>query len=228
MLVIGRDRPSEPAALRRDRIAHPIIRKTLARAKSLGPILYLVSVGVIATWVIGIFFGVGFFFLVHHHSENDASRLGIGRVHLSASLAESPWVLQSMTGPDRLFPQPFEVASGDWDLTVAAPDKKNAAYRDRQAVARAEPAADQIAMEGRPLLADLETIPRVLGELSPFSRPLSQPSDAIGPPSAAQSAQSASPQKSSHARSTNTRTSQQHAPVQAIQELLQKHSQLLK
>lgn len=210
MLVIGRDRPSEPAALRRDRIAHPIIRKTLARAKSLGPILYLVSVGVIATWVIGIFFGVGFFFLVHHHSENDASRLGIGGVHLSASLAESPWVLQSMTGPDRLFPQPFEVASGDWDLTVAAPDKKN------------------IAMEGRPLLADLETIPRVLGELSPFSRPPSQPSDAIGPSSAAQSPQSASPHKPSQARPTNTRTSQPHAPVQAIQELLQKHSQLLK
>jgi hypothetical protein len=208
MFVISPDRSSEPAGLRRDRIIQPIIRKALALGKSLGPILYLVSVGVIATWVIGVFFGVGFFLLMHHHSEKEASHLGIGSAHLSASLVESPWVFQPMTRPDRLFPQPSEAAPGDWGQTVAAPDKKSAAYRDRQVVARAEPVADQSAteLEGRPLSADLGITPPVLGELSPVSPPPSQPFDAIGPPSAAQSPQSASPHKPHHARPTNTRS----------------------
>jgi hypothetical protein len=191
MFVISPDRSSEPAGLRRDRIIQPIIRKALALGKSLGPILYLVSVGVIATWVIGVFFGAGFFLLMHHHSEKEASHLGIGSAHLSASLVESPWVFQPMTRPDRLFPQPSE-----------------AAPRDRQVVARAEPVADQSAteLEGRPLSADLGITPPVLGELSPVSPPPSQPFDAIGPRSAAQSPQSASPHKPHHARPTNTRS----------------------
>jgi hypothetical protein len=69
MFVIARDCLSEPAELRKDRIIQPIVRKAVSLGKSLGPILYLVTVGVIATWVIGVFFGVGFFLLMHHHSE---------------------------------------------------------------------------------------------------------------------------------------------------------------
>src|SRR6202008_4359460 len=102
MLVIGPVRSSEPAGLSRDRIIPPIIRKTFALGKSLGPILYLVSVGVIATWVIGVFFGVGFFFLLHHRSSKEALQLDVGGANLSASLVDSPWVYQSMTRLDRL------------------------------------------------------------------------------------------------------------------------------
>jgi hypothetical protein len=207
MFVIDPDRLWESAGLRRDRIIQPIIRKALALSKSLGPILYLVSVGVIAIWVIGVFFGLGFFFLMHHHSEKEASHLGIGNAHLSASLVESPWVFQSMIRLDRLFPQPSEVELGDRDLTIPAPDKKSAVYIDRQVVARAEPVADQSAteLEGRPLSADLGITPPVLGELSPVSPP-SQPLDVIGLRSAAQSPQAASPHKPHQARPTNDRS----------------------
>src|SRR5438874_2329355 len=50
-VVIGPARLSGPVRIYKDRITQPIIRETFAVGKSHGPILYLVSIGVIATWV---------------------------------------------------------------------------------------------------------------------------------------------------------------------------------
>jgi len=66
-----------------DSAIRPIVRKTVALSKSLGPICDLVSTGVVATWIVGVFFGVGFWLLMRNDLEG--SRPGIG-AHLSNSL----------------------------------------------------------------------------------------------------------------------------------------------
>lgn len=210
MFDITRDCLSGPAELRKDRIIQPIVRKAVSLGKSLGPILYLVTVGVIATWVIGVFFGVGFFLLMHHHSEKNASQWGMDSGHFSASSMETPRTSRSITTPDQLFSQASGGAPGDSDLTVTAPEKKCAVtlHRDRQAGARAEPVEDQSAAqpEDRLLSADLGITPRVLGELSQVSPPPSQPSVAIAPRNVTLTPKSAAPRKPHQARATNIRS----------------------
>ena len=48
-----------------------------ARALSVGILLYLVSVGIIAAVIVGVFFGIGFFLLVPPTEEMDASAVGV-------------------------------------------------------------------------------------------------------------------------------------------------------
>lgn len=98
--------------------------------KSLSPILYLISLALIATWIVGVFFGVGFFFLMHH-SERPVSHLAFGNTDFSVSLDESPWLLQTMIRLDQLFPEPSQLVGNqpqtgfsDRDRTGAAPGKQ--------------------------------------------------------------------------------------------------------
>jgi hypothetical protein len=223
MLVIGRSHSLEPRALRRDRIAHPIIRKTLALAKSRGPTLYLVSVGLIATWVIGVFFGVGFLFLMHPHAKKEASQLGVGGAHLSTSLLENPGVFLSMIGTDELFSLPSEAALGDRGQIVAASDKTSPIFNDLHLVTRAEPFADQVTTDpiSSPLSSGLNTTLSVLDKQLPGS---SAPSHVkgTGPRTVAP------PYKPHQIPPTSDRTSPVHPPVQAIHDLLQKQPGLLK
>ena len=79
----------------------PIVRKAVLYSESAGPVCYLVSIGAVAIWVAGVFFGVGFYFLTHNKSAGPLS--GIASDHLSESLPETPRVSQSMISLDRLF-----------------------------------------------------------------------------------------------------------------------------
>ena len=202
MLVVSPARLSESAGHLKDRIAYSIIRKAFALSNSLSPFLFLVSYGVIAAWVIGVFFGVGLFYLMHR-PEKQAIQLGVGGVHLVTLLPESPGVYQSITGWDRSLTKPSEAATSDNNQPAATADMKGAAPNDRQQMAPAEPATDPGAEELEPL-------------------------DSLGPRSATQSLLPASRHKPRQARSVNGRTLQPHPPVQAIQDLLQMHSELLK
>jgi hypothetical protein len=202
MLVVSPARLSESAGLLKDRIAYPIFGKAFALSKSLGPLLYLVWFGVIAVWVVGVFFGVGFFFLTHR-SEKQAIQLGVGGAHLVTLFPESPGVYQSISGSDRFLAQPSETATPEKKETAATADIKGAALNGRQQIVPAEPAADGNAEELEPL-------------------------DALGLRSTTQSLLPTSPHKPHQARSANSRTPQPHPPVQAIQDLLQMHSELLK
>src|SRR5215468_3764812 len=105
----------------KDSTIRPIVRKTVAVSKSLGPICDLVSTGAVATWIVGVFFGVGFCLLMLNDSEG--SRPGLGSDHLSTSLTETPHAFRSMIRPDRLMIRLPNVATGDTDLTVARPDE---------------------------------------------------------------------------------------------------------
>jgi hypothetical protein len=202
MLVVSPARLSESAGLLKDRIAYPIIGKAFALSKSLASLLYLVWFGAIAVWVVGVFFGVGFFFLMHR-SEKQAIQLGVGGAHLVTSFPEGPGVYQSISGSDRFLAQPSETATPEKKETAATADIKGAALDGRQQIVPAEPAADGNAEELEPL-------------------------DALGPRSTTQSLLPTSPHKPHQARSANSRTPQPHPPVQAIQDLLQMHSELLK
>ena len=95
MSVIDYDRLSGAVGLCIDRLIRPIVQNILYLGKSLGPIIYPISIGVIATWVIGVFFGGGFFFLMHPHWEKQAAYSG--SADLSASLTESPLVFRSIS-----------------------------------------------------------------------------------------------------------------------------------
>lgn len=192
------------AGMDNDSAMRPIVRKTVALSKSLGPICDLVSTGVVATWIVGVFFGVGFWLLMLNDSKG--SRPGSG-AHLSNSLTETPHAFRSMISPGQLIIQLPKVASGDMDLTVARSDEKRVVGRDRQAMARV--VADQSSTElGRPLSGDLGITPRVLGELAQVPAPPSQPRGGSGRPSASPAPRSALPGKSQHARLTNTRPAQ--------------------
>ena len=94
---------SKPAGMDRDSTIRPIVRKTVALSKSLGPICDLVSTGAVAIYVVGVYFGVGFYLLMLKDTEG--SRFGTGSDHLSKSLTETSHAFQSMIGPDRLIIQ---------------------------------------------------------------------------------------------------------------------------
>jgi hypothetical protein len=225
MLVIGRNRWSAPGALRGDRIAHPIIRKALALAKSLGPSLYLVSVGLIAIWVIGVFFGAGFLFLMNPDAKNVASQFGVGSAHLNASSAETSWALLSTTGVNELSVPPTKDPLANQSGITAAPDERTMAFQEPQLAARVEPLADQniippdgIMLAGRGDGGAASVLDeQLLGSLVPIER-----AEAVGPPTGMPS------QRPHPLRSTGGRKAPVHPPVQAIQDLLQKHSELLK
>jgi len=192
---------SKPAGMDRDSTIRPIVRKTVALSKSLGPICDLVSTGAVAIYVVGVFFGVGFYLLMLKDTEG--SRFGTGSDHLSKSLTETSHAFHSMIGPDRLIIQLPKVAS-DKGLTVAPPDEKAMVDKDRPAKAPAvvDPSSTEL---GRPLSGDLGITPRVYGELAPARPAPSQSRGGNGARSAAQVLRASSPGKSQHARATNIR-----------------------
>lgn len=220
MLVIGRNRSSAPGALRRDRITHPMIRKTFALTKSLGPTLYLISVVLIAAWVIGVFFGAGLLPLMHPYATKKAPQFGLGEVPFSGSLAEAPSFPQSITEVDELPPPPPEVPPGNQGGMVAAPDQKSGVYQDPQLAGPVEPFADPkiTETEGSPLSPQNRPIPLQL----PGSLTDTQPTKESRPRTAAL------PKRSYQIRATSAQNVPVHPPMQAIQDLLQKQPGLLK
>src|SRR5262249_5748362 len=158
----------------KDSTIRPIVRKTVALSKSLGPICDLVSTGAVATWIVGVFFGVGFWFLMLNDSEG--SRPGMGGYHPSTSLTETPHAFRSMISTERLVIQRPNLATGDMDLTVARPDENQSSTE-----------------LGRPPSGDLGITPRVLGKLAQAPAPASQPRGGNAPPNASPTPRSPAP-----------------------------------
>jgi hypothetical protein len=80
---------------------------------------------------------------------------------------------------------------------------------------------------GQPLTVELGAISAATGEVAPMPAPQSQLSAAPKPRGASQSSHAPS-RKPLERRPSNTRPAQPHAPVSAIEDVLQKHSRLLK
>jgi hypothetical protein len=101
MSATGADPQAEHTRLRGENRTWGLIRRTLRLARSIGSVFYLVSVGLIAGWIVAVFFGVGLFFLVPRSVklEPGLSPAGGGLDGLSA---QTPWLTQPTSRLDRL------------------------------------------------------------------------------------------------------------------------------
>lgn len=192
-----------------------LIRRTLALGRSIGSLFYLISVGLIASWIIAVFFGSGLFFLMPRSAKLELGLSPAG-ASLDASSAQTPSLTQSESRLDRLFsqpPQPMADAAG------------NVNPREKPAEATIAHTADE--PSGQAFSVEFGTISAATREVDPMPAPHSQLSTAPEPRSA-QSSRSPSLRKPPERGPSKTRTAQQHAPVSAIQDVLQRHSRLLK
>jgi hypothetical protein len=204
-----------------------LIRRTVPLGKSIGPLSYLISVGLIATWIIIVFFGAGLAFLIHR-SAKPVSAVS-GSAYLVAPAAQSVWVPEAWPGgPTRTSEGTADESPGSGpDPPLTTSSKPDAVEADRPLAAPSEAKADRTVIDvgSQVAPADLTTAAQPTDELAPALRSETQPPSVTGPQVETRHPHTASARKGQPA---NTRTVQRHAPVQAIQELLQKHSDLLK
>ena len=224
MSATGADPRSERTPLRRESRTWGLIRRTLPRGRSMGSLFYLISVGLIASWIIAVFFGVGLFFLMPR-SAKLASGLSPGVTSLERTSAETPWLIPSTGGLDRLSglpPPPMGDAAGRVNPGQMPAEATIAPAIDQPL----EPAPGL--NRGQALTVEFGTISAATREAAPLPAPQSQLSTAPAPRGVSRSSHSPSSRKPLERRSSNTRTAQRHAPVNAIEEVLQKHSRVLK
>jgi hypothetical protein len=85
MSVDDADYPSNLTQFRREPQRQTITRKRLASSKLSGIPFYLISLGVIASWTIGVFFGLGFSSLLNH-TEKQAVESAAGNRDVDVNL----------------------------------------------------------------------------------------------------------------------------------------------
>jgi hypothetical protein len=233
------DRPPDPAHLPIEAQNSIIIRKPLSLTKALSPVPYLISLALIATWIVGVFFGVGFFVLINR-PETPVSRLVVGKINFGVLLDESPWLLQAMIRLDHLVSEPFAKSAqqigneaqsdiGDRDWTAPAPGAQNAVEINQQASGPAEPGSYQTLVELRDGAPSIELATTAgAAALAPTAPPQIYSPAATNSRDAAQSAHDRSSRTRHQRRPAEIRTQQPHAPVRAIQDVLQRHSNLFK
>jgi hypothetical protein len=197
----------------------------------MGSLFYLISVGLIASWIIAVFFGYGLFFLVPRTAKL-ASGLSPGGTSFEASL---PLAQQPTSRLDRLSDLPFPApahpvgdAAADKGRLVAPASPITAKVNPLPAPA--EKTIGRIIDEppGQALTVELGTMSAATGEAVPPPAPPPRLSPALEPRGASQSSHSPSSRKPLERRPSNARTAQRHAPVSAIQDVLHKHARLLK
>ena len=232
MSATGADPRSERTPLRRQSRTGELIRRTFPRARSMGSLFYLISVGLIASWIIAVFFGFGLFFLMPR-SAKLAFGLSPGGTSFDAAL---PLAQQATSRSDRVSDplppapaHPMGDTAADKGQPVVAPASPIAAKVNPLPVP-AEKAITHIIDEPprQALTVELGTISAATGEMAPPPAPPTQLSTAPEPRGASQFSHSPSSRKPLERRPSNARTAQPHAPVSAIQDVLQKHSRLLK
>jgi hypothetical protein len=243
MSATGADPQSDRTRLRRESRTWRLIRRTLPFCRSIGSSFYLISVALIASWTIAVFFGVSLFFLVPG-SANLKSGLSPGGASFDASSAETPWLMQSTRSLDRLSrapppeaPKPMGDAAADKGRPVVVPGNpvtRNlnplpAPAQANNAHTIDEPPEPAPGLNrGQALTVELGTISAATADAAPMVAPQGQLSTAPEPRGASQPSHSPASRKPLQRRSSNTRTAQPHAPVSAIQDVLQKHPRVLR
>src|SRR5271163_5188253 len=106
MSATGADPQSESTRLRRESRTWGLIRRTLPLGRSIGSLLYLVSIGLIAGWIIAVFFGVGFFFLMPRSAKLEPG-VSPNITSFNASSPEAPSLREATSGVDRLSTPPL-------------------------------------------------------------------------------------------------------------------------
>jgi len=235
MSATGADLQSERARLRQGIRSWGAIRRTLPLGRSTGSLLYLISVGLTAGWIIAVFFGVSLFFLMPHSAKLE-SGLNPGGTGIDVSSAETPWLMQSTSRLNRLSssplpepPQPVGDAAADKGQAVGVPGSPITANANPlQMPAEGTTAHTIDGPPGQALTVQLGTISAAAGEATPMPARQNRVLNAPEPRGASQSSHSPSSRKPLERRPSNTRKAQPRAPVNAIGDVLQKHSGLLR
>jgi hypothetical protein len=235
MSATGADPQSESERLRQESRTWGLIRRALPLGRSIGSLFYLISVGLIASWIVAVFFGVGLFFLMPR-SGKLASGLSPGGTSFDPSSAETPWLLQSTSRLNRLSsvqhpepPQPMGDAAADKGRPVVASGSPMTPDVNPRPMPAEAPTAHTIdEPPGQALTVELGTISAAADEAAPVPAHQDQFSTALEPRGASRSSHTPSSRKPLARRPSKTRTAPPHAPVNAIEDVLQKHSHLLK
>jgi hypothetical protein len=243
MFATGADPQSERTRFRAGSRIWGLIRRTLPLGRSIGSLFYLISVGLIAGWVIAVFFGVSFYFLMPG-SAKLVPGLNPDSTRFSDSSAETLRLTQSTSRLDRLSgppppepPHPMVDDAADKGRPVLAPGSLITANVKPHPMPAEATAARTIGQptepapglnRGQALTVELGTLSAAPGEVAPVPSPQTRPSTAPEPRGASPSSHSRSSRKPLARRPANTRTAQPHAPVNAINDVLQKHSHVLK
>lgn len=235
MSATGADSQSESTRLRRENRTWGLIRRTLPLGRSIGSLFYLISVGLIASWIIVIFFGVSLYLLLPRSAKLEFG-VNPGGARFDDSPAETSSPMESNSRLDRLSslpppeaPHPVGNATADEGRPVLAPGSPMSANVNPHPMP-AEATTAHIIDEppAQALTAELGSISAAASEAAPIPAPQSLLSLAPEPRGASPSAHSRSSRKPLARRPSNTRTAQRHAPVNAIEDVLQKHSHVLK
>src|SRR5271156_1842304 len=232
MSATGADPQSESTRLRRESRTWGLIRRTLPLGRSIGSLLYLVSIGLIAGWIIAVFFGVSFFFLMPRSAKLEPG-VSPSSTNLNASSAEAPSLMEATSRLDRVSTppppeasQPMGDAVADKDRPAVVAGSQNAATVNPSPVPAEATIAHMVEEPpGQALTVEPGTAAPATAEAAPMLAPQSQPSTAPEPRGRSLTSRSPSPRKPLERRPSNTRTA--HPPVSAIQDVLQKHSGLL-
>lgn len=235
MSATGTDPQSESTRLRRESQTWGLIRRTLPLGRSIGSLFYLISIGLIAGWIIAVFFGVSFFLLMPRSAKLEPG-VSPSSTNLSAPSADAPSLMEATSRLDRPStppppepPQPMEDTAADKEQPAVVAGSPNAVNVNPPPMPPEATIAHVVEEPpGQALTVEPGTAFRATGEAAPMLGPQSQPPTLPEPRGASLSSHSQSSHKRPDRRPSKTRTAQSHAPVSAIQDVLQKHSGLLK
>jgi hypothetical protein len=162
--------------------------------------------------------------------------VSLGNTNLNASPGEAPSLMEATSRLDRVSappppepPQPTRDAPADKNRPAEVARSQNAANVNPLPMP-AEATAAHVVEEpaGQALTVEPGTASPAIGEAAPMLAPQSQPSIAPEPRGRSLSSRSPSSRKPLERRASNARTAQPRPPVSAIQDVLHKHSRLLK
>lgn len=230
MFATGAD-PESERTLPRESQAWRLVRRTIPVGKSISAIGYLISVGLIASWIIAVFFGASLFFLMPRPATMVTGSSAAGD-RFNASSAEIPWLFQST---DRLHqlsaPMNFESgqpAGGTGminDGSIVGVESRNAVEANQKPTS-AEPIDTGTIDEPH---NEAPSVSAASGEL-PSAPPPEDRAAAAGLPIPLHAPQSQpeTPRQKHIPKITTNKAPSAHPPLQAIQDVLQKHAGLLK
>jgi hypothetical protein len=228
------DPPAESARRHGENRAWELSRKAFRLGRSIGSLFYLISLGLTATWVIAVFFGIGLFFLVPRPAKL-ASSSPLESSNSSVLSTETPWLLQS-TNKLNWLSMPQSSGSPQLGGAVAAGNAR----------AAAEPAGQEtVEQNWRSAITDpvpphkvdeapvdhvLRPAPVIAVTTSDAPEPLAKElaREPFGSPGPGGTSHSPSSRKKPSQKPAGGRSSAPHPPTQAIEDVLHKHSHLIK
>lgn len=225
---------AQHTSLDRESRAWELPRRALRLGRSMSALFHLISVGLTATWVIAVFFGVGLFVLVPRPAKL-VSGSAPESSNASAPTAETSWLLQSTNRLDRLSMAPASSPSQPMGASAVESAGDGADFVDQDAVERNSRSAfpDPMAAHAAGVPSDQAprpdpVAPAAASETVPEPATEEEARTPVGAPAPSPTPRASSSRKKASAKPASGRPPASHAPTQAIQDVLHKHAHLFK